>query len=149
MRNSRRWSNASAPCRLDWRPSRLLAGVLIALGMLGAVSVLMSALPASAAWLLAAASLIEGARLARRELASPPRTLLWPIGATPSLDREPMHDPQLHWRGPLAFLAWRDGSGRRRRLVWWPDTLDAAGRRELRLAAMGTPAVAADRSMAP
>ena len=44
-------------------------------------------------------------------------------------------DVQLQWRGPLAFMAWRDPAGRRMRLAWWPDTLPSRWRRELRLAA--------------
>ena len=47
---------------------------------------------------------------------------------------QPIHEVQLQWRGPLAFLCWRDRAGQRQRLVWWPDTLPATRRRELRLA---------------
>ena len=42
---------------------------------------------------------------------------------------------RIDWRGPLAFVSWRDGHGRTFRRSLWPDTLSAAGRRELRLAA--------------
>ncbi|MDQ3617279.1 MAG: hypothetical protein M3374_00895, partial [Pseudomonadota bacterium] len=41
---------------------------------------------------------------------------------------------EVHWRGPLAFARWRDSQGARQWLVWWPDTLPAGPRRELRLA---------------
>ena len=40
----------------------------------------------------------------------------------------------LHWRGPLAFMRFRGSDGGIRHLGWWPDTLDARARRELRLA---------------
>jgi toxin CptA len=36
-------------------------------------------------------------------------------------------------RGGIAVLTLADGNGRRR-YVWWPDTLDAKGRRALKLA---------------
>ena len=36
MTHSTRWSGTSAPCRLDWRPSRWLAAGLLLLTMLGA-----------------------------------------------------------------------------------------------------------------
>lgn len=149
MSNSRRWSSASAPCRLEWRPSRLFACLLVALGAMGAVSALASALPAPAAAMLAAASLLEGLRLAMRERRSTPRMLLWPMGAEPTLDGVRMRAASLQWRGTLAILAWRDDAGRRHRLAWWPDALDAMGRRELRLAAAAMSAAAGDRSMAP
>jgi toxin CptA len=41
---------------------------------------------------------------------------------------------RVDWRGPLAFVAWRDAEGRVVRRSLWPDTLSAARRRELRLA---------------
>jgi toxin CptA len=56
---------------------------------------------------------------------------------------------ELRWRGPLAFLAWRDRDRRCHRLAWWPDMLSAAGRRELRLAAMMAEAAHSRRRMAP
>lgn len=39
------------------------------------------------------------------------------------VDGLPVDALDLHWRGPLAFLRYRDATGRRQRLAWWPDTL--------------------------
>ena len=65
------------------------------------------------------------------------------------VDGEPMHEAHLQWRGPLAFLAWRDAAGRHGHLAWWPDTLDTGARRELRLAAEGLAVSARGAAMAP
>ncbi|WP_231734445.1 hypothetical protein [Noviluteimonas gilva] len=46
----------------------------------------------------------------------------------------PLTHHHVHWRGTLAFLRARDAQGRTHRLAFWPDTLDARGRRALRLA---------------
>ncbi|PJK14821.1 hypothetical protein CO613_03840 [Lysobacteraceae bacterium NML07-0707] len=54
---------------------------------------------------------------------------------------------QLQWRGALAFLQWRVG-GRCVRLDFWPDTLPARLRRELRLASLPIKAVSAAAGMA-
>ena len=135
MRTSRRSLHASAPCRIDWRPSRWLAGACGVLGVLGAASVFASEMPGWLAWPLAAVAIAHGAWLGRRELRKPAQALTWHPGQPPVVDREPLHGAVLGWRGPLAFLAWRDASGQRRHLHWWPDTLGRAARRELRLAA--------------
>ncbi|KRD39546.1 hypothetical protein ASE35_04155 [Lysobacter sp. Root916] len=133
MPNSTRSSNASAPCRLEWRPSRGLACALVAIGLLAAGAVLSSELPAPGSLPLAAGAALYGAWLARRELRSAPQQLVVSADAV-SLDGAPLDQPALQWRGPLAFLRYRDGCGRLRYRIWWPDTLDSTGRRELRLA---------------
>ena len=135
MRTSSRSSHASVPCRIEWRPSRWLAGACGALGVLGAASVLASEMPGPAAWPLAAVALAHGAWLARRELSRSAQHLVWHAGRAPLLGGDPLQDAVLTWRGPLAFLSWRDAAGRRRHLQWWPATLGDAARRELRLAA--------------
>ena len=148
MPTSTRSSNASAPCRLDWRPSPALAGALALIGLLAAGAVLASELPSPMSWLLAAAAALYGAWLARRELRAAPQRWRVETGAV-SLDGTPLDAPSLQWRGPLAVLRYRDGAGRLRHRVWWPGSLDAAGRRELRLAwAVQTP-TPDPRSMAP
>jgi toxin CptA len=53
------------------------------------------------------------------------------------LDDVPLERVRLRWRGSLAFFQARDATGRTHRLAWWPDTLDATGRRALRLAIDG------------
>ncbi len=137
MRNSPRWSNGSVNCRLEWRPSRLLQAALILLGLLAAVAVLGSEMPRLFAWPFAVFALGHGAWQARREGRSARLVFWFPgNGRPPSVDGTPMLDARLDWRGPLAFLRWRERAGGRwRRGAWGPDTLPAAQRRELRLAA--------------
>ena len=53
------------------------------------------------------------------------------------------------WRGALAFLSWQDGAGRDRRLALWPDVLDPATRRELRLVMAARVAVRIAGPVAP
>jgi toxin CptA len=65
------------------------------------------------------------------------------------LDGQPLDKAEVQWRGPLAFLVWWDRQGRPQRLSWWPDTLPAASRRELRLAAGSLEAARGHRQMAP
>lgn len=140
----------SASCRLEWRPSRLVGAMVCMFGLLGAVSLIGSALPA---WAGAGGSLLVlgyAGWCARRYLGQPIRQLVIPGGAlAPMLDGVALSRFSLQWRGPLAFAAWRDVQGGHGHLVWWPDTLDVRQRRELRLAAdqVGVSAVVA--AMAP
>jgi toxin CptA len=136
MPRSHRSSNASASCRLEWRPSRLLGAMLGLIGALAVVALLGSALPRPVA--IASSVLVAGysARLLRGYLGSPARLLVIPGGElAATLDGVALRRLALQWRGPLAFLAWQDSAGQRGHLAWWPDTLDARQRRELRLAA--------------
>ncbi len=149
MSTSRRLSNASAPFRLEWRPSRWLVAAHAALGVAGALSVMASDVPSSVAWWLAPAALSWGAWLAVAESRRAPRQLLWSADGTLCVDGLAVADPQMQWRGPLAVLRWRDAKGYRKALVWWPDTLDPAQRRELRLAAARAVTAALSPSMAP
>jgi len=150
MPKSRHWSIASAPCRLEWRPSRLLAVSLLMLGLLAAAALIGSEIPGPLAWPAGFVAFGHGLWLGRRELLWPTRSLLIPArdGAA-LLDGVVMADFDVQWRGPLAFVRWRDAQGRRQRMQFWPDTLPAHARRELRLALINhTPAPAAG-SMAP
>ncbi|MFD0738330.1 hypothetical protein ACFQZQ_03395 [Lysobacter koreensis] len=142
MAKSRNWSNTSAPCRLEWPSSRWLAACLGLLGLGAALAVIASEMPFPASLPLAFAALVQGLGLARRELRRCVHCLIiGPGEGVPTLDGEPMTDLELQWRGPLAFLCWRDAAGHRRHLTGWPDILDAGARRELRLAmAARTPA---------
>jgi toxin CptA len=135
MRSSRHWSTTSAPCRLELGPSRVLAFALVLMGVLGAIAVLLSEAPLAWAMPLAGAALVHAAMLARRELRRPARHLVVPHSAVSArIDDTAMEALEVHWRGPLAVLAWRDPQGRRHRLHAWPDTLRRPARRELRLA---------------
>ncbi|MEH6419059.1 hypothetical protein [Pseudomonas sp. CGJS7] len=139
---------ATGACRLRWRPSRLLCAGLIVLAALAAFSVLASELPAAAAWPLAILTLGRGLWSARREAVRPARSLTI-SGGRATLDDIPVSDLRLHWRGWLARLDAVGPDGRRLRLSWWPDTLDAGGRRELRLAVAVLEPARGPSSMAP
>ena len=134
MPNSKRWSTASAPCRLEWRPSRWVVRALQALGPLGAVSLLVSEMPRAIAWPLALLSLGYGHWLAQREARAAACQFVWSGTGLVTLDGDVVGDIRLHWRGPLPFLHFRMPGGRIGRLSWWPDTLGSRERRELRLA---------------
>ncbi|MBO9882237.1 hypothetical protein [Xanthomonas sp. D-109] len=140
----------SAPCRLDWRPSCWLLAALTLLGVLAPLSLLGSDLPPRLAWPAAVLALLYAAWLLRREAGRAPRTLVLPVGAgAPRVDGVAVSDLQVAWRGPLAFVCWRDAQGCTQRLAWWPDTLPPAARRELRLAAAAHAASSAPPQMAP
>lgn len=145
MPNSTRSSSASARChpaadvsgcRLERRVSPLLVGVLLALAPAAAFAVLVSEMPRTAAWPLALAALAHGGWLAWNEVRAVRGDLVIAGGTgRATVDGKAVEDLSVRWRGPIAFLEWRDGDGHRRRHVFFPDTLPAARRRELRLAA--------------
>lgn len=145
MPHSTRSSSASAPCRLpvdasgcrlERRASPLLVAVLLALALGAAFAVLASEMPGIAAWPLALAALAHGGWLAWNEARAVRGELVIPVaGGRATVDGRAVEDLSVRWRGPIAFVQWRDGDGRRRRHVFFPDTLPAARRRELRLAA--------------
>lgn len=132
-------SSSSSTCRIDWRPSRWLACALLALGTAAALSLWLSALPLAVQLPGMLTALVAGAHLARRHRALPALAVDWLGGDEPAWVTGPRGVVRLDrivvgMRGPLATLAGTDARGRRQRLGWWPDTLDAAGRRQLRLA---------------
>ncbi|MCI4566486.1 hypothetical protein [Lysobacter sp. CFH 32150] len=116
--------------------------------MSGAISVLASGMPRVFAWPLALLVTGYGVFLARSAARRPSRQLVWPQDGPITLDGDALADVDLQWRGPLAFLCWRGADNRSRRLSWWPDTLPAGPRRELRLAAMQRSPARPARSMA-
>ncbi len=153
MPRSTRWSSASASSRPDagawriaWRPSRWVVGALLLLSALAPFAVLASEMPRVAAWPLAAVAAGAGLHAAWRESRLPPQMLEVPRTAGPdgaaTLDGARLVEASLAWRGPLAFLRWRDATGRSGRLAWWPDTLPAAQRRVLKLWSPGGPGMA-------
>ena len=150
MPNSQRLSHGSETCRLEWRPSRAFVAAQMSLGVLGACSVLASEMPRTAAWLIAAAAMVYAALLSDRHLRLGRVPVVWNgrLG-TATIDGVATGEASLQWRGPIAFLHWRDGARRRRCLAFWPDALDRKARRELRLAAGPTAASRTGPSMAP
>src|SRR5690606_19774655 len=75
-----------------------------------------------------------GLRDALHEWSQPARLLEFGPGlAGASLDGRPPASAVLCWRGPPAFLHWRDDAGQGGRLVWWPDNLPVAERRALKV----------------
>ena len=118
---------------MAWRPSAWVVGALWSFGPLGALSLLASDLPGAFAWPAAGLAVILAWRAARNEARRAPVTLAWPSAGPPAIEGRPLHHARLQWRGPFAFLQWREGR-RLRALSWWPDTLPPAARRELRLA---------------
>ena len=142
--------SASVSCRLEWRPSRCLIGAISMAGVLASISILASNMPRPAAWLLAGCVLVHAARLALRQSRLPVQVLVFPGNELPVLvDAVPVQQVDVQWRGPLAFVSWKGGDGRRKRLSWWPDTLPSSRRRELRLAAGSLQASRHALAMAP
>lgn len=142
-------SPISAPCRLEWRPSWWLQAALTLLGLLAVVSVFLSDMPLLPASILALLAIAGAARLIRRERNARRHELLVPHSALPAcVDGCAVTDLLLQCRGPLTMVSWRDGR-RRRSLLFWPDTLDTAQRRELRLAVEAQRISQLPRQMAP
>ena len=149
MSKSRRSSNASACCHLEWRPSRQVGACLLALALLAPFSLIASEVPARWAFPIALLAAGIGLRDWRRYRRQAPIQLRIPaVRGDASGDGRPLCRFNVSWRGPLCFLRWRDG-GRRQRRVFWPDTLDAAGRRELKLALQRRESAGEAASVAP
>lgn len=133
-------SNASLPCRIEWRPSRWAVFGTVLIGVLAAVAVMLSALPEPTRLLSALALLVFALWRAWRESRRRHWLLHWP-----GLDRSAVcviNEREtavticaVQLRGPLAGVSLNDGSLRSTHYLWWPDTLDAASRRALRLMA--------------
>lgn len=106
------------------------------MALLAQCAVWRSGAPMWVALLLSACAVVLGTRSLRQLLRSPPRQLVVPWSdAAASVDGERVEDLQVSWRGPIAVVSWQGRGQRRGRLLFWPDTLPAAQRRELRLAA--------------
>ena len=149
MSKSRRSSITSVPCRLEWRPSRQLGAALWSLALLAPFCLLASDLSRGWAWPLAVIAVVIGIRDAWRYRRQPTRQWVIPAGrGAPTCDAGRIDHLLVHWRGPLAFMRWRDGEGRTRRVVFAPDTLSGPARRELKLAMQRREAAAGSPSMA-
>ena len=151
MPNSPHWLQHSPACRIDWRPSRWPR---IALGLLAACAQLAlwsSALDAVACMAVSCAVLLHAGWQWRRESRQAAHALWWPGGGRAAeVDGVAVTGVRLLRRGPLWVLK-IDGGGPATPsvLVWWPDTLDLAARRELALAVDAHAAAPARPPMAP
>ncbi|HVJ36675.1 MAG TPA: hypothetical protein VM687_02605 [Stenotrophomonas sp.] len=113
---------------------------MLAWVLLGAASLYLSALPPwptlAAVVMLAGVGAVQARRLARQR----PRILSIPWGDAPAcVDGLPVAELRVEWHGPLAWVSWQRGPGRRQCLMFWPDTLPPRRRRELHLAARQRP----------
>jgi toxin CptA len=144
-----RSSNASAPCRIDWRPSRWVTAALWSLAVLAPLSLWASDLPGMLAWPLALCVAGGAAWSALRHQRAVPMAILVPAEGEVTVAGQAVEDFDVAWRGALAFLSWRDGAGRDHRLALWPDVLDPATRRELRLVMAARVAVRIAGPVAP
>lgn len=144
-----RSSNASAPCRFEWRPSRWVTATLCALVVLAPLSIWASNLPAALAWPLAVVAAGWAAGSAWRHARTAPLPIVVPAEGDVTVAGQAVDRFDVRWRGALAFLSWRDGAGRGHRLALWPDVLDPATRRELRLVTAARAAVRIGGPVAP
>ena len=150
MSHSHHSSNASVSCRLEWRPSRWVIGALVLLAVLAVVSVLASEMPRLAAWPFVFAVVLYATLQVRRYRSMLSHEFVFPGNdLAVLLDGLPIDAVEVQWRGPLAFVTWKDRKGKSRRRSWWPDTLPPSSRRELRLAAGHLDAVRYAPGMAP
>lgn len=127
-------SPGSAPCQLEWQPSRWQCRALIAMGALMPWALWATDLPTpwglASGFVAMAGTWLEAWRYARR----PGCMFVIPADEHPAqVDDAPVEDLQMRRRGPLVQLAWRQ-QGRRHWRLFWPDTLPHAQARELRLA---------------
>jgi toxin CptA len=134
--------------RLELGASRQLAVALAAIGTLGAVGTFLTDLPLTGAAALSAVCIGWGGYLARNASRREPVRLVLRGDGGITVDGMAVDDAKIHWQGPLTCLQWRVGA-RRERFVAWPDVVDAAARRELRLWALAHRAHASTAPVAP
>lgn len=129
-----RSSPGSAPCRLEWRPSRWQCGAQLLITALAPWALCSSDLAPALRWPAALLALAVGLAQAWRYWRLPAQRIVIAPGPDPAtVDGEEVGALQLSDRGVLLQLAWRQ-HGRLQRRLFWPDTLASAQRRELRLA---------------
>ncbi|MEO7477773.1 MAG: hypothetical protein ABIT64_00890 [Lysobacteraceae bacterium] len=132
-------SGASATCRLEWRRSRWLPAALFVLAAAAIASLWLSELPLLASAIGSAIVCGYIGWQLRREWTRSDGVLAWQGGDTDWQIESNGHIESLRhvgvrFRGSLVVLTLADANGKQRRYAWWPDTLDARGRRALRLA---------------
>ncbi|AWH25019.1 hypothetical protein [Stenotrophomonas sp. YAU14D1_LEIMI4_1] len=139
----------SSPSRLEWRPSRLQGAAQLAVLIAAPWLLQVSALPPALYWPVLAAVWAVGLAELGWRLYRPRRVLLLPSLPAPlQVAGQDIESPRLLSRGPWLLLRWRQ-RGRRRHLLFWPDVLDRAQRRELRLAVAARAVSSRPRSVAP
>jgi toxin CptA len=142
-------SDASSPCRFELRPSRWAVAALLILAVSAPLSIWASAMPTLFALPLAFVACAFAVWLALREYNLPVVRIAIEAPDRVMVDDAPVVDFRVEWRGPLAFLSWRDAAGRRRSGILWPDTFPSTLRRELRLAIPESATSRGPDSMAP
>ncbi|MBK0027910.1 hypothetical protein IAE57_17240 [Stenotrophomonas sp. S48] len=139
----------SSPSRLEWRPSRLQGAAQLAVLIAAPWLLHASALSPTLYWPVLAAVWAAGLAELLWRLCRPRRVLLLPpLPAPLQVAGQDIDRPGLVERGPWLLLRWRQ-QGRRRHLLFWPDVLDRAQRRELRLAVAARAVSRRPRSVAP
>jgi len=132
-------SDASSPCRLEWRRSRWLPVALCVLAVAAIAASWLSDMPRIACGFCSALVLAYAGWVLHREAHRPDCVLSWLGGDAPwQVEHDGRTESMRHvgasFRGGLVALTLADDANKRRRYLWWPDTLDARGRRALRLA---------------
>ncbi|MEP6633031.1 MAG: hypothetical protein ABJA62_02370 [Luteimonas sp.] len=121
---------------------------LRALGVLALISAIASDLPRTLAWLGGGAALAMGMWWAQREMSRPTQSIVIAGDGRTTVDGAAVEHFGVQWRATLAFVRWRDAQGRWQRRSFWPDTLSAPQRRELRLAITQGPGTPKPSAMA-
>jgi toxin CptA len=132
-------SDASLPCRLEWRRSRWLPVALCVLAVAAVAALWLSDMPRIACGIGSTCVIAYAGWLLYHESSRQDPVLSWLGGDAPwqvegDGRTESMQFVGASFRGGLVVLALAEETGRARRYVWWPDTMDARGRRALRLA---------------
>lgn len=137
-------SRSSSSFLIEWRPSPLLGAARAILCLLAVASIALSAIPAplgAALGLLAAGGTVLALR---RDLARARQGLrvaddgTWAVLLQPGAPPRLFSRARVRVRGPFARLEAKDFRDQVLAWSWWPDTLDRASRRRLRLAS-GSP----------
>ena len=132
-------SDGYSPCRLEWRRSRWLPVALCVLAVAAIAALLLSSLQPIGCAIGSMLVLAYVGWLLHREARRPDCELNWAGGNAlwqVAYDgcTESLRHVGATYRGGLVVLTLADAKSQRRRYIWWSDTLDAHGRRALRLA---------------
>lgn len=126
----------------------MLVAALVSIGFGAGCGLFLTDLPTWVSAPAAALACAWGVALARREASRVSESIVLRRDGRVDVDGRPVEAFRLAWQGPLARLEWRCGH-RTRRCVAWPDVLDAATRRELRLWALDRDVRASTAAVAP